>query len=127
MSDNSFYKDWLKKASEDELSLKAVLAEGAPSTACFLAQQMAEKLLKALLVYGGREFPKIHDLVKLGELAQALYPDVVELKKDLQTLSQFYVETRYPADSPEFTAGEAREAFDMAQRVKLYVNSKIPT
>jgi HEPN domain-containing protein len=50
---------------------------------------------------------------------------VVDLKRELQTLSQFYIETRYPADSPEFTAAEAREAFAMAQKVKQYVNSKI--
>jgi HEPN domain-containing protein len=125
MSGNSFYKDWLQKAAEDELSLKAVLSEGAPSTACFLAQQMSEKFLKGLLVYGGNEFPKIHDLVKLGEMLQSAYPGIIDLKLDLQKLSQFYIETRYPADYPEFTKTEAREAYDMAQRIKLFVTSKL--
>lgn len=125
MSDSSFYKDWLQKAAEDELSLKAVLAEGAPSTACFLAQQMVEKLLKALLVYSGNEFSKIHDLVKLGESLQSAYPDVIQLKQDLQKLSQFYIETRYPADYPEFTKTEAREAYDMAQKIKSFIISKL--
>lgn len=51
-------REWLTKADEDELSARAVLKEGAPSTACFLAQQIAEKHLKALLISRGLNFPK---------------------------------------------------------------------
>lgn len=41
------WREWWQKAAEDELSIQAILKEnGAPSTACFLAQQMAEKYLK---------------------------------------------------------------------------------
>ncbi len=86
---------------------------------------MAEKLLKALLIFNQQEFQKIHDLVKLGASLQTFYPDIFDFKQDLQKLSQFYIETRYPADYPEFTKKEAQEAFDMAQKIKLFVNSKI--
>jgi len=38
-------KEWIKKAGEDELSINAIIKNegGAPSTACFLSQQAAEK------------------------------------------------------------------------------------
>lgn len=55
--------EWFEKAEEDALSLRAVLKEGAPITACFLAQQMAEKYLKGLLAAHHVEFPKVHNLV----------------------------------------------------------------
>ena len=42
------YASWFSKADEDELSVRAVLKEGAPSTACFLSQQIAEKYLKGV-------------------------------------------------------------------------------
>lgn len=65
----SNFREWFQKAEEDELSIQAILKEnGAPSTACFLAQQMAEKYLKGLLVFYEQPFRKIHDLLKLESL-----------------------------------------------------------
>ncbi len=55
------YVKWFEKAEEDELSGRAVLKEGAPSTGCFLAQQMAEKYMKGLLVFHHKDFLKVHD------------------------------------------------------------------
>lgn len=56
------YFEWLKKAEEDELSIGAILKEngGAPSTACFLAQQMAEKCLKSLLISSAAQVGDSH-------------------------------------------------------------------
>lgn len=47
--------DWFKKAQDDELSCEDILDDrrGAPSTVCFLSQQLAEKRLKGYLVYQG--------------------------------------------------------------------------
>jgi len=59
------YREWIKKAEEDLISLESLLKhkDGSPATGCFLAQQTAEKLLKALIVYKELELEKIHDLV----------------------------------------------------------------
>ncbi len=47
MKHDELYLEWFRKADDDELSLTVILREGgAPSTACFLAQQVAEKYLK---------------------------------------------------------------------------------
>ncbi len=59
MMKNKFSKEelqaneWIKRANEDELSANVILKEegGAPNTVCFLSQQMAEKYLKAFLIF----------------------------------------------------------------------------
>ncbi len=66
--------EWFAKADDDEKSIRAILKEGgAPSTACFLSQQIAEKYLKGLLVFLGKSFPKIHDLLGLETLPSGLH------------------------------------------------------
>lgn len=66
MPDKANVSEWFEKAADDELSIRAILREGAPSTACFLSQQMAEKYLKGMLVFHGRFSPKVHDLLILN-------------------------------------------------------------
>jgi HEPN domain-containing protein len=61
-------KEWYRKAEDDLLSVRAILKEGAPSTACFLSQQIAEKYLKGHLVFLAAPFPKVHDLLELETL-----------------------------------------------------------
>lgn len=114
--------EWFKKAEEDALSVNAILREkGAPSTACFLSQQMAEKYLKGLLVFHNRDFPKIHDLIELETRLLDLEPDIQEIHNDLKLLNRYYIETRYPGDYPEFHWDEAREARDAALKIKKFV------
>lgn len=45
-------KEWVLKAQEDERSAEILIKEGgSPNTICFSAQQIAEKYLKAFLVF----------------------------------------------------------------------------
>lgn len=128
MSDKSEtnYENWLKKAEEDELSINAILNNGgSPSTACFLSQQVAEKCLKALIVFYNKDFPKIHDLNELETIILALEPDIKSLHQELSKLTIYYIETRYPGDYPEFTFEEAKQAFEAAKRVKDFILKKI--
>lgn len=120
------YLEWLKKAKEDELSAKVIIKEnGAPSTACFLSQQMAEKLLKGLLVSHTKDFPKIHDLLDLETLLLDITPKVKEIHQDLVLLNRYYVETRYPGDYPQFSLDECQKAYEAALRVKDFVSAKV--
>lgn len=116
-------EEWIKKAEEDALSLEAVLKNGAPSTACFLSQQMAEKYLKALLVSLGKEFPKTHNLVTLAALVQLAIPTITELKADLESLTIYAIEPRYPTDLPEVTLPDAQAAAAAAKHVKEFVQT----
>lgn len=120
------YAEWLKKAEEDEQSIKAILKEnGAPSTACFLSQQMAEKYLKALLLFHNKNFPKIHDLLELETLLLDKYPQIQIIHKQLEILNRYYIETRYPGDYPDFTFTEAQKAFEAAAQVKKIALEKL--
>ena len=112
---------WFYKASEDELSTRAILKDGSPSTACFLSQQMAEKYLKGMLVFHKKTFPKVHDLLELETLLLESVPDIQKLHFDLELLNRYYIETRYPGNFPEFTSEESLEAFESALRVKEFV------
>ena len=116
------YLEWIKKAEEDELSIRAILkGGGAPSTACFLSQQAAEKYLKCLLSFHRKPFPKTHDLLDLASLLMPHEPNLSGIRKDLNLLNRYYIETRYPGDFPDFTPQECREAFESALRVKEFV------
>lgn len=55
------YRAWLRKVDSDLLNVENNLAAGRVpwDTVCFHAQQAAEKSLKALLVFHGRE-PQRH-------------------------------------------------------------------
>lgn len=126
-SSGEWYLDWFKKAGEDELSVKAILREGAPSTACFLSQQMAEKLLKGLLVFYKKEFPKLHDLLKLKDLLLDVAPEISQLHDDLKLLNRYYTEARYPNDQEEFSKYDAKNALEAAVRIEYFVLEKTRT
>lgn len=120
-------QDWFNKAEDDELSGNVLLKEGgAPSTLCFLSQQMAEKYLKGLLTFYDQEVEKTHDIVKLANLLKDRAPDIADYQDELTLLSRYYVETRYPGDWPEgFGIGECKQALEAAKRIKEFVLEKI--
>lgn len=83
---------------------------------CFLAQQAAEKAIKAIFVLLNRDFPYTHDLDRLRDLL----PDEWSVKTahpDLADLSVWAVETRYPGDMPAVVEAEARAAVQKADAV----------
>jgi HEPN domain-containing protein len=109
---------WLRFSHEDLRAAEALLtAAGArPRHACWLAQQAAEKAIKAALAYEQTSFPFRHDLDALRNLlpegwaVKALCPDLAEL-------TEWAVEARYPGDSPEATDVEAQCAVAQARAV----------
>lgn len=126
---NFLVNEWIKKAAEDELSSKAILKDkdGAPSSVCFMSQQMAEKYLKAFLISKKKSFPKIHNLERILELCLESDSDFIDLKEEAIELSEFYIESRYPGDYPEEISWQtAEETLAMAERVKKFVSARIP-
>ncbi|MBU1180240.1 HEPN domain-containing protein [Patescibacteria group bacterium] len=120
-------EEWIRKADDDELSIKAILTEkGAPSTACFLSQQMAEKYLKAFIASRGKDLPKIHQLERLLGICKKLDKFFRQLDNEAVLLSEYYVETRYPGDYPEgFSWKDANGAFRAAVKIKEFVLKKL--
>ena len=120
-------EEWVKKAKDDELNACSILThrDGTPNCVCFLSQQMAEKYLKAFLVYKKKWFPKIHPLDRLVELCIKLDFSFKELKEDAIFLTEFYVPARYPGDYPEFDWEEAEQALEATERIRDFVLNKI--
>ncbi len=112
---------WLRLARSD-LAYAEKPPEGAlyePSV--FLAQQAAEKALKALLVARGVPFPKTHSLTLLLELTtQAegqLPPEILQVA----VLEAHTLRGRYPLGLPEITQREWEEALGLARGVVRWV------
>jgi len=87
-----------------------------PRHVCWLAQQAAEKALKAALIFEGVDFPLRHDLDALRNLLPAGW-SVKEEHPDLSRLTQWAVEARYPGDWPQATAEDADLALEQARGV----------
>jgi len=89
-------KKWIEKARDDLKKAKDNFRIGHYDLASFLCQQAVEKSLKAVLIERKNEFPKIHDLVRLGKLVELDEKFADKLKE----LTLIYIYTRYP-DIPE--------------------------
>lgn len=116
---------WLAKAENDLLNIENNLAsDHVPwDTICFHAQQAAEKLLKGLLVFHGRELVRTHDLVALLSACVQVVPDLEILELDCQRLTHFAVASRYPDDLYEPDERDGREMIAAVRRVRNKVLS----
>ena len=127
MPQDPLVDEWRARASDDERSIDAIIKEegGAPNTACFLSQQMAEKLLKAYLVFRQGTHARVHALDALWEQCRAHEASFDDIKEACAHLSAFYVTARYPGDYPDFSWEDAREAQGEAMRVKNFVYARL--
>ncbi|GAG62201.1 unnamed protein product [marine sediment metagenome] len=71
MRDLNEGRRWLEQATEDLKWARLLLKEGGYHLVCFLAQQVAEKALKALLYAQGEEIVLGHSVERLGDLSPA--------------------------------------------------------
>ena len=109
---------WLRYAREDLAAAQALLGTSVvPRHPAWLAQQAAEKAMKALLVADALPFPKTHDLERLSQLLPD--PSIVQrTKTDLANLTEYAVGSRYPGDFPDnVTAADAATAVEDAGRI----------
>ena len=119
-------RSWLRKAESDlGPATLAVDAEAALDTACFHAQQAAEKLLKAYLLAYNVEFPLTHNLVRLLLLCEARDPAFSTLRPLAESLTPYAVELRYDGEFwPPLEV--AREAHESAVKIKRFVLARLP-
>jgi HEPN domain-containing protein len=104
----------------DDLAAARVMAAGSttifPRQACYLAQQAAEKAIKALLIALDVDFPKTHDLLRL----RALVPPQARVQSvdgAWSELTDWVVQARYPGPGSDACAADAQRAIDLAQAV----------
>lgn len=109
---------WLRYAQDDLHAAEINRSDPsvAPRVGCFLAQQAAEKAIKAGLVALQVSFPLTHNLDGLRNLLS----DGWRIKNDpgdLASLTFWAIEARYPGDWPDATPEDAREAVEQARTV----------
>lgn len=95
-----------------------------PALACFHAQQVAEKSLKAALVAEGIDPPRSHDLNELRDLL----PDTWEIPgtiAELKRVSEWAEKSRYAYDVEDFVDPTATWGISLAQAIHDAVTSEL--
>lgn len=99
---------WLEQAEEDLKWATMLAAEGGYHIACFLAQQIAQKALKAFLHAQGE--PVVTGHSRLCRRALGYDSEFAERAKTWVILDGYYVPTRYPNSLPDsIPLGSIRE------------------
>ena len=114
----NLFHEWARFADEDlQMAQLALTEDGPPNQICFHAQQAAEKALKAVLLFKKIEFPLVHDIEELLELAReggvAVPPEIDEAG----SLTPYAVEARYPGHLEEMASPDVNEAVRLAEAV----------
>ncbi len=98
-------REWVEKAEMDyRYALKAVRARKDPNydLACFLAQQCAEKYMKAVLQEASETFDRTHDLsVLLARLTTVVNRLWGALEPAAAALTDYAVRIRYPGNNAD--------------------------
>ena len=117
--------EWINKAEGDWRTAKwesEVIDTPNWDAVCFHAQQAVEKYLKALLQQENILFSKTHDLSQLLRPLLPLYSDLETLSDDLEWLTTFAVEIRYPGESA--IEEDAKQAVVMMERVIALIRQR---
>lgn len=118
--DKDLLKEWLEKADGDYTAAQSLYKcqrkKKVYYIIAFHCQQTIEKLLKALLIAHGIDFPKIHDLILLLALLKKKESFLAGLEPELEKLSPFSVGFRYPGE--DITLSELKEVVRVAKMVR---------
>ena len=121
-------KAWLRKAVLDLHAAEHDLTASPPlsSDAVFHCQQVAEKSLKAFLMWHNIPFRKTHSLEELGEQCLDLDQTLKGLIDKAVPLTEYAWKFRYPGDPEEPSSEEAQESLDIARKVFDAIISRLP-
>jgi HEPN domain-containing protein len=121
-------EEWLRKARNDLVSARILLSHSDPvtDTACFHCQQSVEKTLKALLVFFGVSFEKVHSLSYLLDICEKQESRIATIRDKAERLAPYAVEVRYPGNFVEVTLAEAIDSLRDAEDVIKFVREILP-
>ncbi|MDK2990022.1 MAG: hypothetical protein PWR16_1551 [Methanoculleus sp.] len=105
---------WLKQAERDLDDARYAFSGERYNLTCFLAQQAAEKAIKAYLYLSGEERVLGHSVADLLNRATSLNSAFGTVSR-ARTLDLYYIPTRYPNGIP---GGLPYEAFDLEEGEK---------
>jgi HEPN domain-containing protein len=121
-------KNWMLKADNDLKSARHELTfcdDAVTDTICFHCQQAAEKYLKTYMIFLDIPFEKTHEIGELIMLCEPKDKDIGFLKDTLDILTDYAVEVRYPDNFFLPTFDEAKEALELAEKLREYIINKI--
>jgi HEPN domain-containing protein len=122
---------WLRQAEQDLRWTRHLAEEGAYHLACFLAQQVAEKALKAYLYAQGEEIVLGHSVQRLSRAAAAFDATFEARAQSWSLLDGYYIPTRYPNGLPDgipadvYTEQAATDAVALAEDAVAFVAGRI--
>lgn len=119
---------WVAKAEEDFVAAQTLIAADVQcgDVIAFLSQQVAEKLLKAYLTWLQIDFPRTHDIGRLLDILAAADADTVERLANVDALSDYSAEMRYPGELPVLSMYAAKQAFVLAVQVRAAILALLP-
>ena len=111
--------EWLRRARSNLARARAHcdLNEVLYEDLCFDAQQAAEKSVKALLLHKKVPFTRTHDILSLLTLLDQSGVEVPEEIRQVDILTAYAVDTRYPGQAEDVTREEYLQAVNLAERV----------
>jgi len=124
-------KRWFLQGSQDLDDAKFNLSGNRYNVACFLAQQSAEKVLKAYLIAQGAESVWGRSTWELYKLAKAFDESFLIIENEARLLEKYYIPTRYPDALPgaipseAFDENDAKSAISMTSKIIELVQSKL--
>ena len=98
------------------LAVEALLAAGRWAAASFYAQQAAEKALKGALTFLTIDAPRRHDLNYLAGLLPSDWA-IRANATDLEWLTRWALDQRYPGDEPEATEDDVERALALGSMI----------
>jgi len=122
---------WLAQAAQDLEDARFNLSGKRYNIACFLAQQSAEKALKAYLLSRGAEEIWGHSVADLCKDAKRFDASFAQIEREASLLDKYYIPTRYPDALPggipseAFDEEDAKRAISLAQKTIDFVGEKI--
>jgi|DewCreStandDraft_4_1066084.scaffolds.fasta_scaffold21590_2 HEPN domain-containing protein len=124
---NNKVKKWILKAMEDYKTIQHEFIfpekEIITSTVCFHSQQFVEKVLKAYLTYKKVDFKKTHNIDLLLKFCIEKDNEFKELY--VGDLTTYAVEIRYPDEFYIPSLKEAKQCFNIVDKVKNFVFKKL--
>lgn len=117
--------EWIDKAEGDWKVAQREMQTADPvwDVVCFLAQQCAEKYLKAFLEEHNIVFQKTHDLVVLLNLSGGRLPELYAQRQQLARLSTFGIAARYPGAQADRQSAE--DAIRTAEKVRSMTRARM--
>jgi HEPN domain-containing protein len=122
---------WLEQASADLAVAEHLAGHTGFHVACFLAQQVAEKALKAYLYARGEEAVFGHSVEGLAAQCERYDPAFAEPRSEWAILDAYYISTRYPNALPGsipariFNKREAQQAVALARDAVSFVAARL--